>query len=124
MTIIFNKSSEKKKRRFLRNHSTKTEKLLWRYLRKSQVKGCKFRRQYSVGAFVIDFYCAELKLAIEVDGPTHLGKETKEYDEVRQKYIEAFEIQFLRFTNEEVLENLDKVIAIISKKIDELRETK
>jgi very-short-patch-repair endonuclease len=71
MTKIFNKSSEKLKRQQLRNNLTPAELILWSRLRGKQIYNCKFRRQYSIDYFVIDFYAPEIKLAIEVDGESH-----------------------------------------------------
>ncbi len=88
MTRIFNRTDEKEKRRKLRNNTTQAEKLLWERLRKRQVKNKRFLRQFSVGKYVIDFYCPEIKLAIEADGDTHSSEEEIEYDKNRQREIE------------------------------------
>ena len=77
MTKIFNRNEELEKPRELRNNSTKAESLLWQQLKGKQVAGFKFRRQYSVGKFVLDFYCAERKLAIELDGSSHDGEDAQ-----------------------------------------------
>ncbi len=98
----------KKRRKKLRKESPQAEALLWAQLRNKRLYGYKFRRQYSVGNYIVDFYCPKLKLAIEVDGPSHIGRE--EYDYQRQKYIEQFGIRFLRFRNEDVYENMRGVI--------------
>jgi len=113
MTKIFNKKSEKVKRRKLRNNATYTEKILWISLRRKQICGVRFLRQYSVNHFVIDFYAPKVKLAIEVDGSSHIGKE--EYDKARQEYIENFGIEMIRFTDENVIGNTNKVVAEIEK---------
>ncbi len=88
MTQNFNKVSEKEKRRRLRRDQTFCEKIVWSYLRDRKTLGCKFRRQYSVDHYVIDFYCPELKLAIELDGSIHDKPDQKEYDTYRQEYLE------------------------------------
>ncbi len=111
MTKIFNKKSEKEKRRKLRNNPTYTEKILWNSLRRRQICDVRFLRQYSVNYFVIDFYAPKIKLAIEVDGSSHIGKE--DYDKARQEYIEDFGIEVIRFTNENVTRNINKVVAQI-----------
>ena len=116
MTKHYNKKSEKKKRRLLRNNMTYCEKIIWIHLRKRQL-GYRFLRQYSVDHFVIDFYCPELKLAIELDGNVHDFPEQKVYDKARQKYLEAFGIEFIRITNDEFLENPNKAFDKIEKKI-------
>jgi len=74
---------------------TYCEKIVWLHLRKRQL-GYRFLRQYSVDQFVIDFYCPELKLAVEIDGNVHEIPEQKEYDIARQNYIEEFGIGFIR----------------------------
>ena len=118
MTKHYNKKTELEKRRLLRKRQTFTEKILWTHLRKRQALGCKFRRQYSVDHFVIDFYCPELKLAVELDGNVHEIPEQKEYDVARQKYLEEFGIKFIRITNEEFLGNPNKAFSKIEKKIN------
>lgn len=110
MPQIYNKNSEMEKRRLLRKNSTKTEVILWKYLRNRRLAGCKFRRQYSVECFVIDFYCPKLRLAIEIDGGYHCDEEVQEYDRGRQQYIEDLGIRFLRFTNEEITNDINKVL--------------
>ncbi len=98
------------------------EQLVWARLKGRQIEDCKFRRQYSVGAFVIDFYSVEIKLAIEIDGESHFRDGAEVYDRERQSSIEAAGIQFLRFTNTQVYQELDSVIESISQMICALRE--
>ena len=90
------------------------------HLRKRQVLGHKFRRQYSVNHFVIDFYCHELKLAIELDRDVHDEPDQKEYDKERQKYLEAFGIKFIRIKNEEFLGNPNKAFLKIENALSEI----
>jgi very-short-patch-repair endonuclease len=124
MTKHYNKQNEKEKRRILRSNSTVGEKLLWSYLRRKQICGERFLRQYSVDQFVIDFYCPNLHLAIEVDGPIHFkSSDTIEYDKARQKYLENFHIKFLRFLDDEVKINLEKVLKIIEEEVKKLQES-
>ena len=122
MTRIYNRHSDKDKRQRLRNSAPNAEILLWQKIRRRQVGDAKFRRQYGVERFVLDFYCPQLKLAIEVDGPTHMGAESKEKDRIRQRFIESLGIQFLRFTNVEIYQNLDGVIQIIHEKVISLQK--
>jgi very-short-patch-repair endonuclease len=89
------------------------EVMLWLKLRGKNVKGYKFRRQYSVGTYIVDFYCAELKLAIEIDGESHFIAGSEDHDRKRQKFIESAGICFLRFTNTDVYERLDGVLETI-----------
>ena len=117
MTKRFNKKTEKEKRRYLRKEQTFTEKIFWMHIRNRQVLGYKFRRQYSVDHFVIDFYCPELKLAIELDGGVHEKPEQKEYDIARQKYLENFGIYFIRITNDEFMDNPNKAFEKIKTEI-------
>jgi very-short-patch-repair endonuclease len=119
MTLSFNKISEKEKRRSLRKNMPKSEIILWSKLKNKQMQGKRFLRQYSVDQYVLDFYCPELKLAIEVDGDSHFVTGAQEYDRDRQEYIESFGIRFLRFTNTDVTENIDGVCQVIFNKIEE-----
>ena len=95
----------------------KAEIILWDQLKSKKLNGLKFRRQYSIGPFIVDFYCPKLKLAIEVDGDSHYEEAAEEYDKRRQRYIEKSGIKFLRFTNTDVYENLEGVIQMISEKV-------
>ncbi|MEM1279061.1 MAG: endonuclease domain-containing protein [Cyanobacteria bacterium P01_H01_bin.152] len=121
MTDVFNQRADIEKRRRLRQNATPAEQLVWQRLRDRQVENCKFRRQYSVDAFVLDFYCPELRLAIEIDGDSHISEEAVAYDLARQRTIEALGIQFLRFTNREVYGQLDTVIEQIAQTVRDLR---
>ncbi len=120
MTLAYNKKKEQKRRRYLRKNMPKSEVLLWTKLKNRQMHGERFLRQYGVDQYVLDFYCPRLKLAIEIDGDSHFMPGAKEQDKARQKYIEAFGIQFLRFTNTDVCENLDGVCQVIFNKIEEI----
>jgi len=120
MTRHFNKTSEKEKRRHLRRKQTLAEEIVWQNVRNRKMLGYKFRRQYSVDYFVIDFYCPELKLALEIDGSVHNSEEAKKYDREREKYIEQFGIKFLRITNAEVLGNSNRAFAKIEERIKKL----
>ena len=121
MTQLYNKKIEKEKRRKLRQNIVKAEKIIWDKIRNRQIEDCKFRRQYSVEKFVIDFYSPILKLAIEIDGESHFIEGAAEYDRERQIYIESLGIKFIRFTNNDVYENLNGVLESIAMKVRELR---
>ena len=114
MSLVFNLKSQKQKRQLLRNHATDAERILWSRLKGRQLLGFKFRRQHGIGVFVLDFYCPESKLAIEIDGATHRSEAEREYDRRRQEYIELYKIHFLRFTNSDVYINLDSVLTVIA----------
>jgi very-short-patch-repair endonuclease len=117
MTKLFNRISEKEKRRKLRQSATNSEKLVWRFLRNRQLVGLKFRRQYSVGKYVLDFYCSEIKFAIELDGGSHLSLQQKEKDEIRQRKLEKLGIRFVRIKDNELFGNPNKAFEKIEKAI-------
>lgn len=114
MGRIYNHADQTTLRNDLRYHATTVEKLLWQYLKNNQL-GVKFRRQFGVGRYVLDFYCPELKLAIEIDGPVHDSLEARERDHQRQIEIESVGIRFLRFPADDVFYDLDQVLEVIKK---------
>lgn len=122
MTRLFNQHLHKQKRRQLRTAAPPAEQRLWQHLRGGQF-GMRFRRQYGIGRYVVDFYCPALKLAIEVDGDSHFQNDAPDYDRQRQAFIEAAGIRVLRFTNREVYEPLDDVLAVVSEAIERTEET-
>ncbi len=101
---------------------TQAEAIVWQKLRCKQIESCKFRNQYSVAQFVLDFYSPEIKLGIEIDGESHFQEGAAPYDKERQIFIEFAGISFLRFTNNEVYQNLNGVLEVIAQKIRELRK--
>ena len=121
MTKLFNKKSEQEKRRYLRKNITLAEKIIWLNIRHKKIVGERFLRQFSVKQYVLDFYCPKLRLAIEIDGETHLTDEELKYDKQRQDYLESLGLIFLRFRNEEVFNNADSVLNRIKKKVRKLR---
>jgi very-short-patch-repair endonuclease len=102
--------------RLLRKKSTRSENILWKYLSNRGMIGYKFRRQHPINRFILDFYCPEKKLAIEIDGKIHNNK--KDYDQARQELLENMGISFLRFSNEEVKLNIDMVLRSIKRKLN------
>jgi len=119
MTQHFNRRSENLKRKHLRHNTSKAENELWIHLKSKQLLGIKFRRQYSVDSYILDFYSPKLKLAIEVDGASHFTQSGIEYDKTRTNHLESFGIKILRFTNDEVLQNMDVVLSQIYSAIGE-----
>jgi very-short-patch-repair endonuclease len=105
--------------RTLRKNMTLSEILLWQQI-KGRALGVQFHRQVPMDQFVVDFYCHEIMLAIEVDGSSHDNPQKFELDKQRQKRLEAFGVKFLRFTDNEVKDNLNGVIKILSRKVKEL----
>jgi len=97
------------RRKELRNNSTSEEILLWLKLKNSQL-GFKFRRQHSIGGYVVDFYCPSKKLVVEIDGKEHSKKENQEYDKIRSDYFAGLDISVLRFTNIEINTNIEGVV--------------
>ncbi len=83
---------------------------LWNYLQARRLHGYKFRRQHSIGRFVTDFFCAEAMLAIEVDGDTHLDPSQAKRDHARQTWIESRGVRVVRFTDGQVVEEIDSVL--------------
>jgi very-short-patch-repair endonuclease len=113
MTEVFNRSQEGDNRRHLRSNMPSSEVILWAKLKGRQLAGCKFRRQYSVGSFVIDFYSPEVKLGIELDGDSHFQEGARAYDEKRTEFISSFGIRVLRFLNADIDASLDGVLEAI-----------
>lgn len=116
---VFNRHDLKDLRQKLRNNPTKYEQILWQYINDRQILGVKFRRQHSIGRYIVDFYSPEIKLVIEVDGGQHFTDDGKEYDEERTKFINNFGIKVLRFANNEIVNNLEGVIDTIESEIME-----
>lgn len=110
MTRLFNKTSEKEKRRVLRKNMPPAETILWSKLRGKSLNGLKFKRQYSIGPYIVDFYSPQLKLAIELDGESHFVEGALQRDQVRQAFIESADVTVLRFTNCDIYDRLEGVI--------------
>ena len=115
MGQLYNKKSLNQKRRELRNNKTDAEKYLWYELKGKQLADRKFRRQHSVGNYILDFYCTEERLAIELDGEHHYEGEQMAYDLERTKYLQSLGIKVLRFKNGDVLFDRDRVVKEIEK---------
>ena len=119
---IFNKNENKQLRQKLRNSLQLPEIIVWNYLKNRSLNNLKFRRQYSINNYVVDFYCPELKLAIEIDGDSHfLDKKQMAYDKNRQEYIENFGIRVLRFMNHDVLKNIEGVLEKIQEEAEKIK---
>ena len=105
--------------RYLRNNSTLSEILLWKEI-KNKALGVEFKRQVPILDYIVDFYCQELKLAVEVDGHIHDFRYVE--DKVRQEQIEQWGITFIRFSNEDIKTNMFSVVLSLESKIDELKK--
>jgi very-short-patch-repair endonuclease len=94
--------------RILRKRMTPCEILLWEKLKGKQLLGLRFRSQHPIDIFIADFYCHEARLVVEIDGEIHEGQ--IDYDDGREAEIEKYGIKIIRFTNDEVINNLDNVV--------------
>ena len=103
------------KAKSLRENQTIAESKLWERLKAKQLKGLKFRRQHPIGLYIVDFYCHQLKLAIEIDGGYHDTVSQREKDELRTKNLEGLGLKVIRFKNSEVEKNLNKVLKTLVK---------
>lgn len=99
--------------RSMRRNPTPAENVLWQRIRKKQINGFRFRRQQAMGRFIVDFYCFEAKLVIEIDGAVHDVPSRAEYDEQRQHHLESLGLFVLRFTNAQVINNAVAVVEFI-----------
>ncbi|WP_395742844.1 endonuclease domain-containing protein [Prosthecobacter sp.] len=102
--------------RKLRQDATDPEALVWGCLRGRRMNQRKFRRQHPVPPYVLDFYCADLKLAVELDGGQHNSDEGRQHDKARDAYLQSLGIETLRFTNDDVMRHTDSVMSVIWKK--------
>ncbi|HOW82288.1 MAG TPA: endonuclease domain-containing protein [Spirochaetota bacterium] len=101
--------------RDLRNNLTESEKILWSELRKKQLDGHKFRCQHPLYRYILDFYCHEKRLAIEIDGKIHNSK--KEYDKYRDEFLQSLDIKTLRVIDKDVLNEIEIVKEMIKKEL-------
>lgn len=108
MTKIYNRKKLFTVRKILRNNLTKSEVILWQHLKGKQF-GFKFRRQQSIGKYVTDFYCSEIKLAVEIDGFTHAEEEVFKKDEEKQNFFETIGITVKRYNDQQIFNDLKNV---------------
>ena len=108
MRKIYNNQSTKEHRRELRKNPTNAERKIWSILKGEQM-GVRFFRQYSIGPYVIDFYCPQLRIALEMDGGQHAEEKHRIHDAWRTEYLRKHDIRMLRFWNNEVMQNLEGV---------------
>lgn len=113
MTQIFNKTRARQTRRELRRDMTDPEARLWAKLRDRRLKGIKFRRQFSIGRYVVDFYCPQAKLVVEIDGGLHFVGDAPAYDRIRNEYMKSLGLKVLRVKSQKVMKNLDGVVKLI-----------
>jgi len=97
--------------RRLRKNQTDAERVMWEALRNRKLNNWKFRRQHPISkGFILDFYCAETKVAVELDGTHHKSKGQKEYDKDRAEFLKDYGIRIIRIPNEEVLNSIENVL--------------
>ena len=108
-----NQKDQKLLRQTLRNNATAPEAILWRILKGKQIEGLKFRRQFGLGPYVLDFYCPEIRLCIELDGDVHKSFEQAQYDEERSRFINESNIKVLRFEKDVVYRNANAIVEAI-----------
>ena len=105
--------------RRLRVNQTDAEKKLWRAIRANQIYGAKFRRQFPVPPYIVDFFCESANLVVEVDGGQHMDR--TEEDEVRTEFLEHRGYEVVRFTNIDALTNLEGVVEVIGQRVIDRR---
>jgi very-short-patch-repair endonuclease len=110
---VYNLPSRKQFRKKLRNSLTPAESLLWKSLQRRQLLGRKFRRQAGIGRYIVDFYCPDCALVIELDGEAHFSMANDESESERTRYLELQGLKILRFENKELYDNLDAVLETI-----------
>jgi very-short-patch-repair endonuclease len=110
---MYNKLILKPRRRELRQSTTPAEIKIWNIIRNRKINNLKFIRQYSVGFYILDFYCPKIRLAIEIDGGQHNDPDQKEYDEERTKYLNNLDIKVIRFWNSDVIKNIEGVYQVV-----------
>jgi adenine-specific DNA-methyltransferase len=104
-------------RRELRRAATEAERVLWYHLRDRRLAGFKFRRQHCLRPFILDFFCPEAFLAVEVDGGQHFESSAKGYDERRSEFLRTYGVRVLRFSNDQVIRERSAVLKAIARSL-------
>jgi very-short-patch-repair endonuclease len=120
MKFSRNDPTLKQRRRELRRNQSNAERALWAKVRNKQFLGMKFFRQYSIGPYILDFYCPTVKLAVELDGGQHNQSNNREHDTARSDYLKAQGIDVMRFWNNEVLLDVQSVLSKLALKVTPL----
>jgi very-short-patch-repair endonuclease len=111
---LHNRKQLKARRRQLRRRQTLAERRLWECLRARRLDGRKFRRQHSIGPYIVDFYCASECLVIELDGAPHHAPNRRDYDDARTRFFQRWGLRVLRFENHAVFDQPDIVLDAIA----------
>ncbi len=106
---LHNRPQQKQTRRQLRKTPTEPEKRFWSWVRSKQL-GTKFRRQHGIGNYIVDFYCAEYALIVEIDGDSHYDPDAIAYDAARTQFLTTKGFHVIRFTNHEIMQNKEGVL--------------
>lgn len=120
MHPIYNDKVLLKRRRELRRNQTDAEKVIWGMVRNKKIFGLKFFRQYSVGSYILDFFCPAIRLCIEADGGQHNNTTSKQYDQTRTDFLKQQNIGVIRFWNNDILQNREGVHQTIVETINKL----
>lgn len=107
----------------MRSNASDAEHLMWQLLRAKRFMNLKFRRQHVIALYIVDFYCHELGLVIELDGSQHSTDDAIEYDAERTKFLEALDLSVVRYWNHDVLKNTDIVLEDLWRRCSELKQT-
>lgn len=107
----------------MRHTATDAEHLMWQLLRAKRFMNLKFRRQHVIKPYILDFYCHEIGLVIELDGSQHATDDAMEYDAERRQFLEALGLTIVRYWNHDVLGRTDAVLDDLWLKCDELKTT-
>lgn len=107
----------------MRSNATDAENLMWQLLRAKRFLNLKFRRQHVIAPYIVDFYCHDLGLVIELDGSQHVTNDGKEYDAERTKFLEALGLKVVRYWNHDVLHRTDVVLGDLWRRCAELKNT-
>jgi len=120
MRFLRNDPTLKQRRRELRRNQSDAERAFWAKVRDKQFFGMKFFRQYSIGSYILDFYCPTVRLAVELDGGQHNHSDKREYDTARSEYLKAQGIDVMRFWNNEVLLDIESVLSKLALRVTPL----
>lgn len=108
MRRVFNLPQLKELRRELRHDRSPAEHILWRFLRGRKFMGLKFRRQHSIGRYIVDFYCPAIRLVVEVDGTSHFEEPQIQRDSDREAFLKRLGIRTMRFRNDEIIHDIQR----------------
>ena len=115
---IFNLKRKEQRRREMRKDGAAPEAVLWKYLQRRQLLGKKFRRQHGIGPYIVDFYCPECRVIVELDGAPHFEPGVEEYETARTTYLENLGMKILRFENGLLWENPEIVLDAIKRELE------